>query len=162
MGDGRRAAGNVGGELAYPYRHAAPCFFTAEIMRNFNDRWSCHFWSTRRPLDGSALPSGIVSDDPSSRGKFWSIAERRVLVLARSRGVRPQLTSVIHFVFGSRRPALLSNLQSDRSKVSVRPWACCAVRPCWRGRVDRSLLLDSIRRSGDGPDRGHHPHGTPP
>lgn len=37
VGDGDRAAGNGGGELAYPRRHSTPCFVTAEIMWDFDD-----------------------------------------------------------------------------------------------------------------------------
>mgnify|MGYP003646067234 CR=1 FL=1 len=37
VGDGDRAAGNGGGELAYPRHHAIPCFVTAGTVRDVDD-----------------------------------------------------------------------------------------------------------------------------
>jgi len=113
--------------------------------------WSPHSWG----WSGCRTISGVRT---LQRPRHSIQAKRARLSLYRCLSIRAMPT------FGTHKEHMTSHLRRTWhcKIVSVRPPACCAVQPGWRGRADRSLLLDSIRRSGDGPDRGHHPHGAPP
>ena len=58
VGDGGSGPRNMGSQLAYACLHAAPCFATAKIVRNVDDRWCCHDCSTRLRLDSSVKSYG--------------------------------------------------------------------------------------------------------